>query len=86
MQRASLLREALHIHASMNARRRVAGHGVTGEALTAAGWPGQRLLPDAACQRVYTAIRQLRRMGLEGSVITQDDGYLIPAQVRVRRA
>jgi len=33
---------------------------------------------------VYTAIRQLRRMGLAPYLITRDDGYVIPASLHVQ--
>ena len=42
-----------------------------------AGWPGETLTADSGTARVYTAIRTLRRLGLEGWLLTRDDGYLL---------
>jgi len=38
-----------------------AGHGVTLDDIIAAGWPGERIQPEAAAARAYTAIKTLRR-------------------------
>ena len=50
-----------------------------------AGWPGERVLHDAGLLRVYSAVRRLRRMGLEAALVTRDDGYLIDATVPMTR-
>ncbi|MCA9624401.1 MAG: tetratricopeptide repeat protein [Myxococcales bacterium] len=53
--------------------------------LLAAGWPGEKLLPEAGATRVYTAIATLRRMGLKPYLLRGDDGYLLdPAVPMVR--
>ncbi|MEL6179185.1 MAG: hypothetical protein AAFS10_09530, partial [Myxococcota bacterium] len=39
------------------------------------GWPGERLVPESGAMRVYTAIRALRRLGLEPLLLTRDGGY-----------
>ncbi|HJL00843.1 MAG TPA: hypothetical protein RMH85_33810 [Polyangiaceae bacterium LLY-WYZ-15_(1-7)] len=49
-----------------------------------ATWPGERLLPDAAAARVYTAVRSLRKLGLEGALHTTGDGYALDPAVRVQ--
>jgi len=54
--------------------------------LLAAGWPGERCSPEAGARRVYTALWDLRRIGLAGSLIRRDDGYLIDPAVRVVRS
>jgi DNA-binding SARP family transcriptional activator len=42
--------------------------------------------PDAARQRLRTAIWTLRKLGLEPLLLTRDDGYLLdPAVPIVRR-
>jgi predicted ATPase len=53
-------------------------------ALLSAGWPGERVLAEAGSKRVRVAVSTLRRLGLEGVVVTRDDGYLIDAKVSVR--
>lgn len=51
-------------------------------ALIAAGWPGERMRPDSGLARVYTAVRTLRRLGLEGRLLTEDDGYRLIGPLR----
>jgi hypothetical protein len=60
--------------------------GVTLDEVVAAGWPGETLLPGSAAQRVYTAVRTLRRLGLGAGLLTRDDGYLLDPRLVVRRA
>jgi len=57
------------------------GVGMDLDAVMTAGWPGQELLWESGRARVYTAIRTLRRFGLEQSLATRDDGYLIDPKV-----
>jgi hypothetical protein len=52
--------------------------------LQAAGWPGERMLPKSGADRVYTAIRTLRRFGLEGILITRNGGYLLSPACALR--
>jgi predicted ATPase len=56
------------------------------QALLEAGWPGERVLAEAGSKRVRVAISTLRRLGLGGLVVTQDDGYLLDARSDVRIA
>ena len=58
-------------------RDRQPGQALTVEALLEAGWPGERLLPDAGKTRVYTAVATLRRMGLKPYLLRVDEGYLL---------
>lgn len=51
--------------------------------LIEAGWPDAYVTDDAGKNRVYTAIRTLRDMGLEGYLITGDQGYCFDASVAV---
>ncbi len=62
------------------------GVPLTPDQLVDAGWPGERILPDAARTRLYTAIRSLRRMGLEAVLWSRDGGYLLDPALRVERA
>jgi hypothetical protein len=52
------------------------------------GWPDERLHPDAGRARAYTAIRSLRRFGLQDVLIRIDDGYVldpaVPIELRER--
>lgn len=53
------------------------------EVVFAAGWPGERVMPTAATNRVYVAIATLRKLGLAELLLTNDDGYLIDPVVPV---
>ena len=46
-------------------------------ALLALGWPGERVLPEAAGTRLRVAIATLRRLGLREVLLTREDGYLL---------
>jgi hypothetical protein len=61
------------------------GAGLTLDALLAAGWPGERVVPAAGANRVYVALTTLRKLGLRGLVLSQDDGYLIDPAVPIDR-
>jgi hypothetical protein len=62
------------------------GAGLTLDALLAAGWPGERVVPAAGANRVYVALTTLRKLGLRGLLLSQDDGYLLDPAVPVERA
>ena len=57
---------------------------LTWEQLFEAGWPGQKIQPEAALKRVYTAVWTLRKMGLGRVLRTQDDGYRLTPAALVR--
>jgi predicted ATPase len=59
------------------ARRDAPGVIVSPEALLEAGWAGERMRSDAATKRLHTTIWTLRRLGFEGVVLTEGDGYLL---------
>jgi hypothetical protein len=52
---------------------------LTVDDLAAAGWPGERILRDAAANRVRVALSQLRRGGLAPLTRTRDGWRLDPA-------
>jgi predicted ATPase len=52
--------------------------------LIAAGWPGELVETEAGTARVYTAIKSLRRLGLDRVLVTRDDGYVIAPGTQVR--
>ncbi len=54
--------------------------------LVSAGWPGERVLVDAAATRVRVAIATLRQLGLRSTLLTRDDGYVIDKNTRVEIA
>lgn len=51
--------------------------------LLALGWPGERVMPEAAGRRVRTAIWELRRLGLGRLVTTKGFGYALARDARV---
>ncbi len=58
-------------------RKKAPGHGVTLDDIIVAGWPGERIQPEAAAARAYTAIKTLRELGLGDILTRRDDGYLL---------
>jgi predicted ATPase len=68
-------------------RREIApGEPLSVDALVAAGWPGERMLPKAGATRVYTAVASLRRLGLRDLLLRDDQGYLLRPDVPIARA
>lgn len=66
-------------------RERYPGLALTLEELLEAGWPGEKLLPEAGATRVYTAVATLRRMGLKPYLLRGDDGYLLDPSAPMAR-
>ena len=59
------------------------GTPVSRDALLAAGWPGERIQPEAGADRVRVAIFTLRKLGLGELLRTGDDGYLLDQALSV---
>jgi predicted ATPase len=51
--------------------------------LVAVGWPGERMLEDAATNRLYVSMNRLRKLGLGALLVSTDAGYVLDAPVRV---
>lgn len=81
--RASLRRL---LAALVDAHRGGAGAVLAPAALLAAGWPGERVLPEAGTHRVHVAVAELRKMGLRGALERFDAGYRLAPALVVRRA
>jgi hypothetical protein len=62
-------------------QRTAPGHGLSLADLQEAGWPGERILPQAASNRIYVAVNQLRKLGLKDWLKRSSSGgyYLDPA-------
>ena len=45
--------------------------------LLAAAWPGEKILPAAAMNRLYVMLTKLRKLGLRELLVARDDGYLL---------
>jgi predicted ATPase len=62
------------------------GAPVPAVALIAAGWPGEKILPAAAQNRLYVAMTRLRRLGLGELLRNEGDGYFLSPSVPIRFA
>jgi hypothetical protein len=58
-------------------QREAPGHGLSLLDLQEAGWPGERMLPDAAANRIYVAMTQLRKLGFKAWLKRGGDGYFL---------
>ncbi|HSO34687.1 MAG TPA: hypothetical protein VLT33_19265, partial [Labilithrix sp.] len=79
--RRAALRRILAALCEQHAKRPGQGLGVS--ALLEQGWPGERVLIEAAETRVRVAVSTLRRLGLRSMIVTRDDGYGLDARVTV---
>ncbi len=78
--RTSLRRVLL---ALTEARLHRPGKALSVDVLLQAGWPGERLTPDAGANRVYVLLSELRRMGLRGVLQRYDEGYRLDPSLPV---
>jgi predicted ATPase len=53
------------------------GRGLSLSELQEAGWPGERILPRAASNRIYVAMNQLRKLGLKDALRKSGEGYYL---------
>ncbi len=60
------------------------GDGITADGLLAIGWPGERILPDAAKNRLHVTLTRMRQLGLQEVLRTSSGGYLLDPAVPVR--
>lgn len=65
-------------------RLRYPGRAVSGVDLVRAGWPDEAILPSAAKNRLHVTIARLRRAGLEGVLLHDEDGYMLDPTVPAR--
>lgn len=67
-------------------RVRYPGRAITLGALVRAGWPDEAILPAAAKNRLHVTIARLRRAGLEGILLHDDEGYFLDPSLPTRLA
>ncbi len=72
------------VAALAEARDRPEDRALDVDELLERGWPGERVMPDAAKNRVYVAVATLRKLGLKDVLIRRDDGYLFDPEVPIR--
>jgi predicted ATPase len=58
-------------------------HPLSVEQLQEAGWPGERMRPDAGARRVYTALWTLRKLGLREILVRTDTGYYLNGRIKL---
>ncbi|HET6584698.1 MAG TPA: hypothetical protein VFG69_14670 [Nannocystaceae bacterium] len=71
------------VSALVRLHRASPGTPATARDLVAAGWPGERLLPCAATNRLYVALATLRTLGLRGCLRRGRGGWHIDTDLRV---
>jgi len=71
------------LHTLLDAHKQEPGRCVTMEELLAGGWPQEVMTYESGSQRVYAAIKQIRKLGLGDLVQTGESGYLIAAATKV---
>lgn len=54
------------------------------ETLIASGWPGERILPLAARNRLHVAMNALRKAGLRAALLRVDGGYVLDRDLVLR--
>ena len=59
------------------ARTRAPGQPLSRESLQASGWPGERIRPSAAANRVRVGLATLRRLGLRDAIRTEPTGWML---------
>ena len=59
---------------------------VSVEELLELAWPGEVMTTSSGRSRIYTAIRDLRKMGLDAIIVTEEGGYRLASDVRFRVA
>jgi hypothetical protein len=65
-------------------RREAPGRGISLPELQEAGWPGERILQQAASNRIYVAVNQMRKMGLKDCLKHGADGYFLDPGLSVQ--
>jgi hypothetical protein len=73
------------LHALADAHTYAPNTALPLQALVASGWPEESIQPKAARTRVHTAVYTLRRMGLQGILVTREDGYLLDPELPLER-
>lgn len=79
-------RRAVRLLLAALARHRLEhpGEALSTQACIEAGWPGERMLHEAASARLWSAIRALRDLGLEDVLQTVGEGYRLAPTNAVR--
>ncbi len=68
------------------AARRLGEPPVSADALFEAGWPGVKITPQSAANRLYVQLAKLRKMGLKAVLLRTEEGYYLDPDTPVLRA
>lgn len=60
------------------------GQPMSADTLCEHVWPGERIMPEAATNRLYVTIAGLRREGLRDVILNVEGGYLIAPNLKLR--
>ncbi len=60
--------------------------GLSLDELREIGWPGEKIRPEAAANRVHVALAELRRRGLKAFIVRLPKGYALSDRVPIRRS
>jgi hypothetical protein len=71
------------VRALVEARLADPGTALSQEALVEAGWPGERMQPAAAANRVKVALSTLRSAGLRDLLLRTEAGHLLDPKVPI---
>jgi len=73
------------LHVLVEAQVQTPGEAIKLDALIECLWPDERMLRDAGATRVYTAVANLRRMGLRKLLLRRSGGYLLEPSAKIAR-
>lgn len=76
---------ARHILERLTARRLSGGPALSADELFEAGWPGVKIAPQSANNRLYVQLAKLRKLGLKLLLLRTEDGYLLDPETPVAR-
>lgn len=79
-------RRALRALLDLLVRRRIDGQGADAADLLEAAWPGEKMSPEAALNRVRVALAELRKRGLRACLLRDGERYRLDPAVPVRLA
>jgi hypothetical protein len=60
--------------------------GLSLDELREIGWPGEKIQPEAAANRVHVALAELRRRGLKAYIVRLSKGYALSDRVKIHRS
>ncbi len=67
----------------LDQRLKAPGQPLTAEVLVAGAWPGERMAPTAATNRLHVTLATLRKLGLRSLLLRVEDGYLLDPKVTI---